>query len=104
VNATSNKGRVVVKVTTSKYRTKRGFAKTRFVEFLRRKSDSDLIYSIEEDSSCGGADSVVDRIINLNEVEDGIFLMIWLNERRDWETGNVEEWDYKLVPIKEAKP
>jgi hypothetical protein len=94
----------VVKVSTSCYQTGRGFTMTKRIEFLRRKSDREYVYSIEKDVSCGGADSVIQRIVNLNEVEDGVYKMIWINEFRDWESGYIEDWDYKLVPYEEAKP
>lgn len=93
----------VVKVSTSYYHTGRGFASTKRVEFLRRKSDKEYVYSIEEDASCGGADSVMQRIVNLDKVDDGVYQMIWINEFRDWESGYIEDWDYKLVPYKEDK-
>jgi hypothetical protein len=93
----------VVKISTSYYQTVRGFTMTKRIEFLRRKSDREYVYSIEQDVSCGGADSVIQRIVNLNKVEDGVYKMIWINEWRDWESGYVEDWDYKLVPYEEAK-
>lgn len=103
--STGEKPRVaVVRVKTSYYITKRGFATTKRIDFLRRKSDWEYVYSIKEDASFGGADSVIGRIINLNDVKDGIYRMIWINEHRDWESGYIEDWDYKLVPHGEAKP
>lgn len=54
---------------------------------------------LDEDVSATGAELVMDRITNLHEVEDGLYRVITINERRDWESGYVEEWDYKLVPI-----
>lgn len=95
---------VVVRVSTTYYTTKRGFAMTKRIEFLKRKSDRDCVFSIKEDVSCGGADSVMQRIVNLDEVDDGVYQMIWINEFRDRESGYVEDWDYKLVPHEEAKP
>jgi len=95
---------VVVKVSTTYYTTNRGLAMTKRIEFLKRKSDRDCVFSIEEDASCGGADSVMQRIVNLDEVDDGVYQMIWINEFRDRESGYIEDWDYKLVPHKEAKP
>jgi hypothetical protein len=102
-NAGSKPIVAVVSVKTSYYHTKRGFATTKRIDFLRRKSNWECVYSIKEDASCGGADAVIGRIINLNDVEDGIYRMIFINEHRDWESGHIEDWDYKLVPYEEVK-
>jgi uncharacterized protein YbjQ (UPF0145 family) len=94
----------VVSVKTSYYSTKRGFATTKRIDFLKRKSDWECVYSIKEDASFCGADAVIGRIINLNDVKDGIYRMIFINEHRDWDSGHIEDWDYKLVPHEETKP
>ncbi len=94
----------VVSVKTSYYSTKRGFATTKRIDFLKRKSDRECVYSIKEDASFCGTDAVIGRIINLNDVKDGIYRMIFINEHRDWDSGHIEDWDYKLVPHEETKP
>lgn len=35
--------------------------------------------------------------ININELRDGIYELIPTNFYTDWETGYVEDWDYKLI-------
>ena len=41
------------------------------------------------------------RIIDFHKVEDGVYELIFCNESRDWETGYVDDHDYKLVELNE---
>lgn len=52
---------------------------------------------IAEDVSAIGAGEVLPRILNLGEVEDGIYEVVVCNESRDYETGYVDDYDYRLV-------
>lgn len=63
---------------------------------LKRKSEGHQVLS--EDVSMIGVDEVVERIENLLEVKDGIYKVVIVNEFKDWETGHIEDYDYKLVP------
>ena len=102
-NTESKPMTVVVRVKTSCWRTKRGLSVTKQIQFLRRNSSREGVQFIEEDASSTSADMVIDRIINLNRVKDGIYRMIWINEYRDCESGHLEDWDYELVAHEEAK-
>lgn len=42
---------------------------------------------------------VLDKITNLHEAPDGIYDIKTVNLIRCWETGYVEDYDYKLVPV-----
>jgi hypothetical protein len=42
---------------------------------------------------------VFPRIINLDACADGIYTVLVCNERRDWESGYVEDYDYQLWPV-----
>jgi len=50
-----------------------------------------------------GADEVWPRILNLQECKDGLYEVKLCNEKRDWETGCIEDYDYRLVSLKDAK-
>lgn len=41
------------------------------------------------------------HITNLDKCKDGIYKIQICNPRTDWETGYIDEYDYKLVPFKE---
>lgn len=44
-----------------------------------------------------GADEVFPRITNIAQCEDGIYVVVTCNESRDYETGIIDDYDYKLV-------
>lgn len=88
--------RCVVRVTTSYWHDKRGLHLKRSLTFLRRQCEGFNI--LEEDAGGMGVDEVVSRIVNLNQCEDGVYEVIPCNHSTDWETGHVDDYDYKLVP------
>ena len=92
--------REVVKLVTSSWNDNRGLHIRRDLIPMKRKSIGHSC--LEEDCSMIGPDEVWPRIINLNECKDGIYQVVTGNERRDWESGDVEDYDYKLIPFKEA--
>ena len=46
-----------------------------------------------------GALAVVDNILNLHEVMDGLYVLVMCDIQKDWETGCIEDYNYKLVPL-----
>jgi hypothetical protein len=56
---------------------------------------------IEEDWRNIGAMDVFLAITNLHTLKDGIYRIVGCNEKRDWESGMIEEYDYKLIEIKQ---
>lgn len=91
---------LIVRIRTEYYSTKRGVAKTRKLETLKRKSSG--FDFIEEDTAQVGADGVIETIINFDSVDDGIYEVIMINLCHDYETGMLEDWEYKLVPYEET--
>lgn len=89
--------RCVVRLTTSYWSNNRGIHCKKDLQYLRRASYGFNV--IEEDTSCGGAEEVVTRITNLHECDDGVYEVVICNEHRDWETGSIEEYDYKLLRL-----
>lgn len=88
--------RCVVRVTTTAWADKRGLHTKKSLTFLRRRCDGFNVLS--EDASAIGAGYVLPRILNLGEVADGIYEVVTCNEQHDWETGYVDDYDYRLVP------
>lgn len=88
---------VIVRIKTSLYKTDRGIAACRHLTFLRRKSVGHNF--LEEDVNMIGADETIPRILNFSDVKDGIYQVITCNEKRDWESGMVEEYDFSLIPF-----
>ena len=67
------------------------------IRFLRRMSNgNNFLY----DDLCNiGANDVVPRIINLDECDDGIYIVTMCDIRRDYETGQIDDYNYTLTLI-----
>lgn len=63
---------------------------------LRRRGGFELLH---EDATNIGALDVLDRIVNLHACENGLYTVVTCNEKRDWETGYVDDYGYKLVRV-----
>lgn len=87
---------VVIRLRTTTWATRSGLYTQRGIVFLRRHCRGHN--TLEEDISDTSAGDVLPKILNLDECEDGIYQVVVCNEYRDWESGYVEDWDYKLVP------
>ena len=72
-----------------------GCTRRKTLTFLRRQCEGFNI--LAEDADAIGAEEVLPRILNLGEVEDGIYEVVVCNESRDYETGYVDDYDYRLV-------
>ena len=94
--------RCVVKLTTTVWRDQRGINIQRSLVYLRRQCVGFNI--LEEDCSATYPREVVERVTNLDQCVDGTYEVVTCNESRDWETGYIEDYDYRLIPyeIKEA--
>ena len=87
--------RCVVRLRTTMWADKSGLHTKKSLTFLRRKSEGFNV--LEEDASAVGVEEVLPRILNLDECEDGIYEVVVCNESHDWETGYVDNYDYRLV-------
>ena len=88
--------RTIVKLSTEYYNTYRGVFFKKSLIYLRRQCEGFNI--LDEDCKNGGADLVINRIDNLNEVGDGVYQVATIDESVDWETGIVDDYNYKLIP------
>ncbi|MBV1889161.1 MAG: hypothetical protein KUG67_02840 [Proteobacteria bacterium] len=91
--------RCVVRVRTCRWSNGRGLCLKKSVTVLKRKSSGYNL--LEEDINNLGAEEVMACITNLNEVDDGLYLFSLTNISSDWETGQVDDYDYVLVPYYE---
>lgn len=89
--------REVVRVRTSVWGDRRGVHVRRSVTFLRRQSSG--IGMLDAEISAVGAEQAVARILNLDECADGIYQVVLCNQKRDWETGYIDDYDFRLEPI-----
>lgn len=89
----------VVRLATSFWSDARGMYLKRSITILKRKSGpypflDEEIYSV-------GAREMFERIVNLLESPDGVYSVVTCNEELDWETGALDDWDYRLEPYEE---
>jgi hypothetical protein len=89
--------RTVVRLKRSYWSDKRGVHMRTDITFMARLC---LDFNIlAEDCMNVGAGDVLPRIMNLGEIEDGLYEVTSCNERRDNETGHIYYYDYKLIPF-----
>ena len=96
-DAEKEQSRCILRLRTTTWADAKGRHIKRSLVFLRRQCVG--FNGLAEDAGAIGAESVVGRITNLAECKDGIYEAVVCNVSRDWETGHVDDWDYKLVPI-----
>lgn len=87
----------VVRLTTSSWSDRNGAYQRKSLRFLKRKCEGYNI--LDEDCMMVGADEVINRILNLNDVEDGVYQVVMSNISTCWETGYVDDYDYELVKL-----
>jgi hypothetical protein len=90
-----NVSRCTVRVKTAVWADERGLHTKKSLTFLRRQCEGFNL--LAEDASAIGAEEVLPRILNLGEVEDGVYEVVACNKSYDYETGYVEDYYYRLV-------
>lgn len=90
----------VVKLVTTFYQKGNGFFWSKEIRPLKRKCKGYNI--LTEDVSNIGIKEVLTKIINIEKCDDGIYKLIICNTFRDWETGHINDYDYKLIPFKKV--
>ena len=93
--------KTIAKVQTTVWADKRGIHKKRSLIFLRRRC---IGYNVleEEITDVGRADGL-DRVINFDDCKDGIYRVEVCNETTDYDSGYVDYWEYRLVPVKKGE-
>lgn len=93
-DAEKEPGQCVVRLRTTTWANSKGLHIKRSLTYLRRQCVGFL--GLKEDAGAIG------NITNLDQCEDGIYEIIVCNVSYDWESGYVDDWNYKLVPISTA--
>lgn len=89
----------VVRLRTTMWGDEKSLSIKKSITLQKRKSYGYNV--VFEDVSQSGAEEVIPRILNLDKQPDGLYTVVMINERRDRETGYVEDYDYWLVPFVE---
>jgi len=85
----------VVRIRTTMWSDRRGVYIKKELTYLRKQSEGFNI--LKEDLDALSSKDVVMRILNLDECEDGVYKVVFCNESRDYETGFIDDYDYRLV-------
>jgi hypothetical protein len=94
-----DEGVTIYRLKTSFWHDANGAYTRKELRIMKRMSGGGGHYPpFREDLDNCGAQQVIDRIINLHEMKDGLYTLVVTNESRDWESGFVDDWDYALVP------
>jgi hypothetical protein len=88
---------IVVRLRRSYWHDLDGVYQRISIKYLKRHTQGFNL--LEDDCKMIGADDAVARIINLDRCEDGIYELVMCNAHTDWETGHVEDWEYRLEPF-----
>lgn len=102
VNSDQVKHRTVVRLRRSTWQDCNGAYQRTDIRFLRRKSSGDANV-FQEDCDMAGAAHAVARIVNLSKCDDGEYVLAMCNISRDHESGYIDDWDYKLIPLEEQE-
>lgn len=92
--------RCVVRLTTTVWHDASGLTYQRRLRYLKKQCSGHNL--LDYDADMVGARETADSISNLHECADGIYSVVTCNERRDFETGLIDDYDLKLIPY--AKP
>jgi hypothetical protein len=90
---------LIVRLKTESWFDNKGIYIKKKILFMKRLSKGFNL--LLEDCVQIGSEEVDGRIINLDECSDGLYKVIICHEYRDWETGMIEDWEYKLIPVME---
>ena len=90
----------IVRLSTSAWHDKRGVYLKKSLVFLRRRCKGFPVF--EDDCSQSEVIDVLDRVLNIDTVPDGIYKVTPCNITTDFESGYVDDWDYRLDPIEEG--
>ena len=90
----------IVKLVTSYWNDSRGLRMRKDIIYLRRRCTHGS--NLETDADNCGAQETLGRIVNLDECEDGVYEVVVCNVSTDFETGYADDWNCRLVPVKEA--
>lgn len=93
--------RCFVRLRTTMWADKTGVYTKKSLTYLRRLC---VGYNLlAEDVTQISADKIIPNIVDLYKCKDGIYEVVSCNESRDFETGYIDDYDYKLIPFAAGK-
>ena len=86
---------LTVRLTTLSWHNDKGMHLKKSITFLKRRSYG--CNHVLGDCISVGAEEIFRRIVNINNVADGVYRLKLYNVETD-EYGNMDGWEYKLIP------
>lgn len=93
-----DKLKCVVRVQTESYKRGNTYFYGKSLRVIKGKTTYDLIH---EEAQAIGLQDALENILNLNELENGLYEFVIANRCYDVESGYLDDWDWRLVPYKE---
>lgn len=93
--------RCVVRLSTTIWANSRGLHTKRSLTYLKRQCVG--WNGLQDNTNAVGVEQTLRRITNFNECKDGVYEVVVCNISHDWESGHVDDWEHKLVPVIEAQ-
>lgn len=89
--------KTICRIKTDWFNRGDSLVKQKSIRVLKRKSSGfDLL---NESANMVGVEDALEDIVNFDECDDGIYQLITNNWSTDWETGLIEDVDFKLIPV-----
>ena len=91
--------KTVIRLSTQYYKSGSKYIIKKSITPLKRKSSG---YNLIVDASYDvGVEEVLLNIINIDDCEDGLYEVVTTNISRDYWTGEIDEYQYKLIEYHE---
>lgn len=100
VSKKTDGNRCVVKVQSEAYKRGDTYFYGKSIRVLQKLTTYDILR--DECDNIGIFDGI-ENILNLNSVKDGKYYLEPVNVSRDCETGYIDDWDFKLIPLERVK-
>ena len=93
--------KIVVRLRTTYWHDADGIYSRQSVKFLRSQCEG---FNLLHDEACNiGAEDTLGRLNHTN-CKDGLYEIVIIPDRPDYETGYSEDWEYELRPYVIKKP
>lgn len=93
-NPDPDKSRTIVRVMTRTWSDRKGIYQKKKLRYVKHRCEGESIF--QQDIDVG--EDVIPRIVNLNDCNDGLYQVVACNILRDFNTGYIDYFDYRLVP------
>lgn len=90
----------VVRVGTEGFKRGDTYFYGRTIRVIKRKTEYDLLHDYCQQV---GIQEAIENILNINSVEDGLYQLLMCNISKDYETGYIDDFNFKLVKYEEVQ-